>query len=60
MPQLGLLLWIPILDTISKIQGTNDLRPNPLVHVQESFKDWEKRMSSLAFLAAKTLQGVLT
>src|SRR6516162_7326232 len=58
--QLGLVLWIPILDTISEAQGSNGLSAHPHVHVHERLKDSKASMSSLAFLAAELPDPILT
>src|SRR5262249_36036850 len=38
-PQLGQVLRSPILDTVSKVQGSNGLSADEHVHVHESSKD---------------------
>jgi hypothetical protein len=52
--QLGLVLWIPIFDLASEVQGSDGLRTHAHVHVHEGLKDSKRRMSSLPLLAAET------
>src|SRR5262249_37428554 len=60
LPQLGLLLRIPFLDTVSKVQGSNGLRTHAHIHVHKSLEGCKKCMSCLALLAAETSQDSLT